>query len=490
MSGRCLTSAREAILATLPEETSLHGHPPDPRFTHLPASHAKALHPDAQVVVGMRGSGKSFWWAALQEERLRRLVAARAPGLQSLQRAEVRVGFGERPDPDRYPGRDVLSGLLRQGLPARTIWRTVLLHALAGSALPSVLGGASSWKARVQQVADQPEAADRLLQELDRGLAEEERHIIVLFDALDRAARDREAMNRLIRGLLEIALDLRPYRRLRLKCFLRTDQLDRARLASFPDASKVLSSRVELSWPPRELYAMLFQYLANAEDGRFREEAARAFSIRWKRIEGVWAPPPALVLDQEQQRQVFHAIAGPWMGRDPRRGFPYTWIPGHLADAHGRTAPRSFLAALRAAAADTAERHPNHHWPLHHESIKRGVQRASAIRRDELQEDHPWVHACMEPLRGKIVPCSFHEIAQAWKSHRVMEKLAELPEAEGGGLPPARLREGPTGLRTDLEELGIFLRMADGRVNIPDVFRIAYGLGRKGGVKPLPGSRP
>ena len=44
-----------------------------------------------------------------------------------------------------------------------------------------------------------------------------------------------------------------------------------------------------------------------------------------------------------------------------------------------------------------------------------------------------------------------------------------------------------TAQRDDLEALSIFQRLLDGRVNIPDVFRVGYGLGRRGGVKPARG---
>jgi hypothetical protein len=56
----------------------------------------------------------------------------------------------------------------------------------------------------------------------DRKFEAEGTHWIILFDALDRSSSDWTAMNALIRGLLEVALELRPYRRLRVKCFLRT----------------------------------------------------------------------------------------------------------------------------------------------------------------------------------------------------------------------------------------------------------------------------
>jgi hypothetical protein len=33
--------------------------------------------------------------------------------------------------------------------------------------------------------------------------------------------------------------------------------------------------------------------------------------------------------------------------------------------------------------------------------------------------------------------------------------------------------------------LGVIQRMEDGRIQMPDVYRIAFGFGRRGGVKPL-----
>jgi len=41
------------------------------------------------------------------------------------------------------------------------------------------------------------------------------------------------------------------------------------------------------------------------------------------------------------------------------------------------------------------------------------------------------------------------------------------------------------GLRTDLLDLALFSRQPDGRINMPDVYRVGFGLGRMGGVKPI-----
>lgn len=36
-----------------------------------------------------------------------------------------------------------------------------------------------------------------------------------------------------------------------------------------------------------------------------------------------------------------------------------------------------------------------------------------------------------------------------------------------------------------LSELAFFETMKDGRVNLPDLYRVGFGLGRRGGVRPV-----
>jgi len=484
---------RALMLEVLPTETSLFGANPEPRYVYLPASHVKALHPSAMVVAGMRGAGKSFWWAALQQPNIRALVSQLEPRAGVEEQSRIAVGFGEKPDLDQYPSKDVLKDLLqREEVTPRLIWRTVVVHKLADTAAPPA--NLSDWKARVRWVASNPEAVDRLLAEKDAEFARTNTWFIVLFDALDRSAAEWRDIRRLIRGLLETALDFRVYSRLRVKCFLRIDQLEDSHVTDFPDASKVLASRVELTWPVTDLYGLLWQYLANAAHPwaeTFRQLAGKNFRIQWATTQLqndlVWRMSPDLVHDENTQRDLVHAITGKWMGRDHRRGFPYTWIPGHLADARGRTSPRSFLAALRAAAEDTEKCYPEHSHALHYESIKRGVQSASQIRVTELKEDYPWVDLLMEPLHGLNVPCKFDEIVSRWNEADIFNKARHQIDAMEDRQPPlALLYADPEGLRRDLEDLGVFLRTRDNRVNIPDVFRVGYGLGRRGGVKPVP----
>lgn len=81
------------------------------------------------------------------------------------------------------------------------------------------------------------------------------------------------------------------------------------------------------------------------------------------------------------------------------------------------------------------------------------------------------------------VPVKFESIANRWRESKALETLADEIENEEVKLPPAHMDRGPEGVRSDLEALGVFQRLRDGRVNIPDVYRLGYRLGRKGGVK-------
>lgn len=136
------------------------------------------------------------------------------------------------------------------------------------------------------------------------------------------------------------------------------------------------------------------------------------------------------------------------------------------------------------AAEDTADQYPDHDKALHFESIKRGVQEASRTRVAELREDCPWVDKALQSLAGMVVPCEFAEIEERWNAKGVLERLTEDVDQNAVKLPPSRIARGANGVREDLESLRVFWRAHDGRVNIPDVFRVGYGLGRRGGVKP------
>ena len=436
------------------------------------------------LVTGMRGAGKTFWWNALQKEDVRELIHKKTNIHGIDKQTRVHSCFGVKSAPDDYPDRDTLKSILCDGIEPRTIWRTVLAwHIAKGN---DTFSDENSWRSRIEHVHSRPEQIARLFHESDDRLDQADEMILMLFDALDLCADNWQDVNHLIRGIMQNALDMRPYRRIRVKIFLRSDQMDEKQIADFPDASKILSTSVQLDWPSIELYDLLMKLLSNGEDERmFRDYVPQTDSHQASNQESFLFPEIGMMESRKDyQRRYFHSIACPWMGSNAKRGFPYTWIPNHLSDTEGRVSPRSFLEALRSAADHTANLYPNHEYALHYDGIKKGVQEASRIRVNEIKEDYPWVHDVLEPLGGMMVPCQFEEISDRWIESCVLGKLDETIRKSKVKLPPLHIEEGADGIGRDLESLGIFKRLLGNRINIPDIFRVGYGLGRKGGVKP------
>ncbi|MGB7511897.1 MAG: hypothetical protein WBP54_11510 [Pelodictyon phaeoclathratiforme] len=469
---------RQAIIETLPSDTSLHGREPDKRSVYIPPSHLKALRLECSLVIGARGVGKTFWNAALNSNEIRKMLGGSVP---DLSRVEVWTGFGERPKLDAYPDSDVFDALLKKDISAYDVWRAVLGRLAANIVSEPI--PCNSWEESVEWVKNEPESFGRMLERANDYFGEQNKHALIVFDALDRSSAKWQTMDTIVRDLLRVVLSLKRYSCLHGKIFLREDQFAGRQIADFPDASKLLSTRVELTWALHDLHGLLWQLFCNGTD--IHGQTLRNI---YEDVAGsppdftadVWSIREIVKRDENLQRTLFAKIAGEWMGRDRRRGVPYLWSVGHLADGKGRTSPRSFLAAIRAAAEDAEARYPSHLLPLHYESIKCGVQNASGIRVSEMAEDYPWVKTLMQPLQGLTVPCTFDVIQERW-----CDAFGSDPKTISfTGLPPEHVDAEWSGIRRDLESLGIFESMKDGRVNLPDLYRVGFGLGRRGGVKP------
>lgn len=471
-------AVREAILESLPSDTSYNGAAPPREYLYVPPTHRKALSPECQLVVGTRGVGKSVWTSALGDQGLRKLLGSSIP---QLDRADIRIGFSERPNPQHYPDSDTFAHLIDQGSDPYTVWRAVAVRWAADLLNESV--PRQDWRESVEWVAEHPEDVTRIMMQASDRLGEKRGYGLILFDALDRSSSDWNTMDRIVRDLLRVVLWLKPFQHLSAKVFLREDQKERT-VTDFPDASKLLATEAHLTWARHDLHGLLWQYLLNGpgEHGDvLRDVYRQTLDTPPKQAEGRFLPSDEIKRETPAQRALFEALAGPWMGRDRRRGVPYSWSVSHLADGQGRTSPRSFIAAIRQAAEDSAARYPEHEQALHYESIKRGVQKASEIRVNELTEDFPWVPRFLEPLNGLTVPLGFEAIEQKWADQFPHGPRDATPKKR---LPPQHAERGWPGVREDLLRLGVFEERRDGRIDLPDLYRVGFGLGRRGGVKP------
>lgn len=472
-----VAALRQAIVESLPAETSYSSQPPDLKHLYVPPAHIKALRLDCHLVIGTRGAGKSVWTAALGDSQLRKALGAVVP---TLDQAEVSIGFAEAGRFEQHPDAETFAQLLSAGETAYDIWRAVVARWV--SQLQAYPIPQANWPQTVSWVRANPEATARLMQQSSRQLVESGKQGLIVFDALDRLSQDWQVMDRIVRDLLRVVLWLKSYPRISAKVFLREDQAERT-VTDFPDASKLLATQAELAWAPHDLHSLLWQSLLNGPEKhgeRLRDVYQRATGIPAQEAGGRWLLSESCKKDTPAQRALFEALAGPWMGRDKRRGIPYVWSVSHLADGKGRTSPRSFLAAIRQAAEVSDERYSTHPLALHYEGIKQGIQKASGIRVNEMAEDYSWVRTFMEPLTGLNVPCDYSALLERWQSH-----FGSSPNTvDIQGLPPQHAQRGWDGIKDDLRRLGVLDIKKDGRLDMPDLYRVGFGLGRKGGVKP------
>ena len=97
----------------------------------------------------------------------------------------------------------------------------------------------------------------------------------------------------------------------------------------------------------------------------------------------------------------------------------------------------------------------------------------------------------LAPLEGLQTPNTVEAFIERWVADKTVEKLFEERASSTGYLMPVQL-EGVTAndstvyerLIDALMNINVLERRGDGRINMPDLFQVAAGLLRKGGVRP------
>ncbi|MFF5841052.1 hypothetical protein ACFY74_06215 [Streptomyces massasporeus] len=453
---------------------------PDFRTLFTPSSHRVALDPDVTVVRGFRGTGKTCWAKALTDPELRR-VAADAYMMPRLKRTEVRTGFGtDRSNDPAFPDTRTIRGLVAAGVQPDELWSAVILNVLGTPEVRQL----PNWTERVRWTRENFEAYGDALHRADRETREKKETLVLLFDGLEHLHTDRRQADLLLSGLFQLALELRlTTGTLRAKIFVRPDMYDSAPKA-FADASKLGANATNLSWSRENLYGLLFHQLGNydgSEAKKFREATGE-----WRAEgDGRYLPPVALLADQKRQEEVFISLAGPFMGKDRRKGHTYTWIPNHLQDGKAQVSPRTWLSSLGKAARLTGERWAGHPVPLHYDAISESLSTASAVRVAELKDDLGWAALAVEQLEGNQVPMEATTVHYAWHVGSLASKVRALLESEKGGSGPHNI-DDPVALLKELDDLGVVTRRGTDTVDLPDIYRLAFDISRRGGVPRMP----
>jgi hypothetical protein len=479
------SALRDGILRINPDVSHRATEPPTPSEIYAPPHHIAALNPDNTLVVGIRGVGKSFWAGALGDNTARQVTADAFPDL-ALDRYIVSFGFTGF-EGSEAPSPETLQQYARDTDSAKLFWRAVIVLAFARAAEITV---PATYRETLAEYSDS-ENREAIMRQADQKLATRSKRLLLVFDALDKLSSDWPQLRTLTKALLEVTYAMRSYRSLRMKLFLRPEQLDDPAVG-FTDLSKMKAGKIDLSWDDVDLYGLFFTRLANEDASRksFQRVLSRVrIAIPDSNLVRL---PPSLARDTDTQERVFIQIAGRYMGADHRKGKTYTWIPGHLADGFRMVTPRSFLTALRRAA-EVSE--PSEARILTVDGIKEGLRAASRVRVDQLKEEYKWIELALIPLAGLRVPCDEEEITNRWQQTQTASNIEREATAKGY-LAPSEMpvvgddRKAPKslirerGLLATLFKIGVLEPRPDDRINMPDIFRIGADIIGRGRVAP------
>ena len=476
---------RKAI-ASMPADVStdaIGNAAPKLEELYAPDTHAAALDPTAPIVQGARGTGKSFWAGVLYDADLRRAAGTAYPRLQ-LTNLEVQLGYTGIEGPLGI-GRERLDQCLPPDAgiaEAKAFFWATILRALALTrgepppSLPSLMPLARNLDAR--------DAA--ILRGYD-ALKETGKPLLILYDALDTMATSWPRRRLLTQALLEVVWAMRAYRTIRMKLFLRPDQLEDDAL-QFVELPKLRAGAIRLTWSGTNLYGLLFARLSLGEAREPFDRLLASLRLPVGSREEILARQWLLGEDSKQQERLMTALAGPYMAEGAhsfKKGKTYDWPLKHLGDAFKEVTPRSFLSLMIAAA---------QHGPvplgrvLTPAGIKHGLRAASKTRVDQLHQEFPWIKGVLAPLAGLLLPQEEEKVFEVWR--RAGTFTAAIDDAQKEDyLPPSPVQQGGTpperGLYAALERIGVMMRRQDGRLDMPDLFRVASRLLKKNGTAPL-----
>ncbi|MGO9768405.1 MAG: hypothetical protein ACLPSW_02410 [Roseiarcus sp.] len=440
----------------------------------FPDSHRGVLDLRRQLVVGNRGMGKSFWTHALLNPDLRTRIA-NVYSFSLLANTDVVVGFnGSTRTGNVAPTIDEVEDWLKTGGNPEQFWRAVVYRAAYGYRYS---GHALTLDRALRDIIETPRIYSEVLTTVDDQFARDGKSLLVVFDALDRLARDWKGIRALAQGLLILALGLQSFRSIRTKIFVRPDLFADSDLFRFPDSSKLKNDRVDMAWKPRELFGLLLYELLRQPDA-VNDVEGLAASVDL----GACLPREGRLTDTnpEQQPAFIAAIAGEFMGASIKRGRVYSWVPLHLSDSASNCSPRTFLTAWKSAAEHGSQ-------PIglvvDHLGLIEGVRRASSARLEELREDYPWIDSALKPLGRQFVPMERQDLFALWDESGVVNNILSMSE-RGGFLPPFRVPEARnnSGLLAAMVNIAVMEERANGKINVPDIFRVEAGILRKGGV--------
>ena len=324
-------------------------------------------------------------------------------------------------------------------------------------------------------VLEKEETCMTFLDEVDAYFQKCGKHIYITYDELDRICSNYKDLFGFIKGLLNFWYEYNNrFTNIKAKIFLRSD-LYNSKALQFVDASKLRAYHLELKWDTISLYRLLVKRIANSGS----EVALRYLSEIPQLLKEKSDELGCLPCDSEQALHDFtDKLIGKYMGKTPKKGKSYSWVPNHIQDANGELTPRPFLKCFSFASNEMIK-HSDELNDLKEDHLlvptylQGALVTVSEDRVKELtSEEYQWLTELIDRLKGKTMLMEKDEF---------LEYLApDLWSEEKKDELPGRTKQE---IYSVLLALGIIMETSDSRVNVPEIYLYGFGLKRKGGIR-------
>lgn len=418
------------------------------------------------LILGEKGVGKTALYAVLNVPEYARALAKYCEiNSDEIEETEWIKGLDEKGD--EFPLPSTFNEIGKQPKEQhRIFWKKLFLLHINNTTVPS-------WNDFAKENLELKEADidDQVIQ-LNQVLRQNNRHVVVVYDYLDKQITENEGIRgALISSLLDVWRDINNrYSHLRCKIFLRRDIFERE--VELTDKVKISNHTATIKWEYDQLLNVVWKRIWEISKNHDYQNLIEYFKSQIKSTDlgGVLGILPQA--DEMENRQFLETLVGKYMGSN-NKASPYNWIVYHISDTKRSIHPRSLLNLFSSASRKQIEAND---WSGEYFIIPRYMELATSTvserRVDDIKEEYPLLRPIFDKLKDFIMWMPIEENA-------LKVALRDLIEQNKMKMTDSKLIE-------QLENMGVLYEYKFNRkgeekkYHIPDLYLIGMGLKRRG----------
>lgn len=454
------------------------------RMFYPPKEQLGALDPDVTLILGPRGSGKTALFRAVTEFGLTDALREQNP------KARIHPNCIWHPVSlytKRFPNQTQLRSFFEsanltedqandfwQGILVRSLWSQ--LDARGQTELDGLDKAEATTTALLEAGQTLSVQAAGALDRLDDRLEAAGQILFAGFDELDLLVHRNGRAAATLVGFW--ASRWRRWKGVRAKLFLRSDIYRRFVDEGGADLAKLAANRFELKWSDEALMSMLVKRILNTDLAVWR----KTLHLNGKRdVVDHSLLGATLASDKiSDLHRVIHAILGPYMGANKKKGASEKWILEHIKDCQGNGSPRSLVKMLEQAADRQLAEGFDSDVVLDPAFVRQALTAVSNDHVKSSMDEWPWLPGLIDRLSKWT---SIRQMPMERKPFEAqLRKSWEQPWSQQADIsgPPC---DDPQGFVPLLIDAGILRERKDGKLETTDLYLDGLGFKRKGGVR-------